>query len=285
MPFATSFDGTKIHYQVVGQGNKPIFFIMGLGVDMRGWMFQVQHFSKKYKVYLIDNRGVGKTDKPSTPFTTEDMAKDIYYVMQKENVEKANFVGASMGGMILQKFAALFPDKVENLVLACTLAKLTDHEKELIKKGFKFIKGIDVDVNNEEIIKNLLLQTIEADPERIFNFLSKNIFDPVFFEQNKDFIINFFKDYLKDGFSVSGFMKQVWAILNHDSTEDLPKITARTLVITGDADKMVPPEKSLFIHQKIKNSQLKMIKGGSHAFMFERYEEFNHEIEKFIESN
>ena len=135
------------------------------------------------------------------------------------------------------------------------------------------------------MIKNLLLQTIEADPERIFNFLSKNIFDPVFFEQNKDFIINFFKDYLKDGFSVSGFLKQVWAILNHDSTEDLPKITARTLVITGDADKMVPPEKSLFIHQKIKNSQLKIIKGGSHAFIFERYEEFNYEIEKFIESN
>lgn len=282
MPFCISHDGVKIYYEITGIGKKELFFIMGLGVDKRGWLFQVPYFSEKYKVFLVDNRGVGKSDVPDGFFSTEDIAKDILCIMDKEGVEKAYFVGASMGGMILQKLSAIAPQRVEKQVLACTLAKLDEHEKELMKKGLKFVKDIDIDKIDENNIKEYIKLVIESDAERIFNFLSKNIFSPQFLEQNKELILDFFRNYLNDGFKIKGFAKQLYAILNHDSTEDLEKIKAKTLVITGDKDKMVPKEKSIFIASRIKNSTLKIVENGSHAFMFEMPDVFNREVDKFL---
>lgn len=283
MPYATSRDGTKIHYEIVGdKKNPPLFLIMGLGVDRRGWVFQVPHFSNYFRVFLIDNRGVGKSDIPEGFFSTEDMAHDIHAVMEKEGVEKANLVGASMGGMILQKFGAIFPERTEKLVLACTMAYMTEHEKEIAKKGFKFVKDIDIDKIDEQVVKQYISYFFDVEPEKVLNFMIKYIFSPEFLSEGQDFIIKFFREYIEDGFSIKGFLKQFYAVLSHDSRDDLPKIKSKTLVITGDRDKMVPPEKSDFIASQIPNSILKKIKGGSHAFMIEKYEDFNREVLSFL---
>ncbi len=287
MPYAVSKDGLKIHYEIVGKGKEksqdiPIFFIMGLGMDMRGWMFQVPHFSEKYRVFLVDNRGIGKSDVPDDFFTTDDMADDIYEIMRREGIEKAHFVGASMGGMILQKFASKYPDNVEKLVLACTLAKLDEHEKEIMRQGLKFIKDIEVDKIDEDFVRKYIDTLFDTDPEKILRFISKNIFSPSFSQENLDFIFHFFRDYIRDGFKVKGFIKQVYALLKHDSSEELPKIKAETLIITGDKDRMVPPRKSYFLAQHMPNSILKVIPEGSHAFMFEMHECFNAEVDSFL---
>ncbi len=284
MPYAVSFDGVKIYYEVVGKGRVPLFLIMGLGMSSRGWIFQVPHFAESYKIFLIDNRGIGKSEVPDSFFSTQDMAYDIYAVMYKEGVERANFVGASMGGMILQKFAAKYPQMVDKLVIACSLAKLDENEKKLIREGLKFTKGLDIDRVDSEVLKSYLNILIDIEPERLLNFLSRNIFTPEFAEKNLEVILEFFRDYIKDGFNVKGFIKQLNAVIEHNSEEDLPKIRAETLVITGDRDKMVPPSKSEFIASKIKNSILKVVSGGSHAFMFEMYEVFNREVDQFLRS-
>ncbi len=283
MPYAVSHDGVRIHYEIVGEKkNPPLFLVMGLGMDSRGWMFQTPYFSKYFRVFLIDNRGVGKSDVPEGFFSTEDMAKDIFSVMEKEGVDKAHLVGASMGGMILQKFASLFPERTDKLVLACTLAYLTEHEKEIVKKGFKFIKGVEIDKIDENAVKQYISSFFDVDPERILNFMIKYVFSPDYLSAGREFILNFFREYIQDGFSIKGFLKQLSAVISHDSRDDLPKIKAGTLVITGDKDKMVPPEKSEYIASKIPNATLKIVKDGSHAFMFEKYEDFNREVISFL---
>ncbi|MCX7733992.1 MAG: alpha/beta hydrolase [bacterium] len=282
MPYITSFDGTKIHYEVVGRGKTPLFLIMGLGMDKRGWIFQVPYLSDDFLIFLVDNRGIGNSDIPEGFFSTADMAQDIYEIMKKEGIQKANFVGISMGGMILQKFASKYKDMVNKLVLVCTLHKLDDHEKQLIRDGLKFAKGIEVDKIDENILKQYINMLLDTDPERVLRYISKNLFSKEFASNNLDFVFDFFADYIRNGFKVKGFLKQLYAVLEHDSTEDLKEIKSDTLVLTGDADRMVPVWKSEFIAKNIPSAKLKIIKGGSHALNFERYEEFNKDIRDFI---
>lgn len=282
VPYITSFDGVKIHYEIAGKGKEPLFFIMGLGMDKRGWIFQVPHFSDDFLIFLIDNRGIGKSDVPESFFTTKDMAKDIYEIMKKEGIEKAHFVGVSMGGMILQKFASNFKDAVRRLVLVSTLHKVNDFEKELIIKGMKFVKDVDINSIDERILKEYINLFLDTNPEKILKFLSENLFTKEFSRDHIDFIFEFFSDYIRNGFNVKGFLKQLYAVLQHDSTEDLKKIESETLVITGDEDKMVSPSKSEFIAKNIPSARLSIIKNGSHALIFEKYEEFNQIVKEFL---
>ena len=63
----------SIYYEVHGE-EEPLLLIMGLGFDLTSWMFQTPEFSKKYQVIVFDNRGIGRTDAPDMPYSTEMMA-------------------------------------------------------------------------------------------------------------------------------------------------------------------------------------------------------------------
>ena len=118
MPFAT-VNGIKINYKVEGEGN-PLVMIMGFGSPRSGWSSQIPFFKKHFRVVTFDNRGAGKSDKPAGPYTTKMMADDAVKLMDALGIQKADIVGASMGGMIAQELAINYPEKAGKLVLACT---------------------------------------------------------------------------------------------------------------------------------------------------------------------
>lgn len=77
----------EINYELYGEG-EPLVLIMGLGLDMQGWMPQILVFSKEYKVLAFDNRGVGKSEKPDEPYKTGIMAEDTVGLMGVLNIKK-----------------------------------------------------------------------------------------------------------------------------------------------------------------------------------------------------
>ena len=109
----------EIYYEIHGQG-LPLIMILGLGQDIATWDFQIEEFSKHFKLILFDNRDSGKSSQSLTPYTTEDMARDTIGLMDYLNIERAHVLGTSMGGMIAQQVALLAPERVISLVLAST---------------------------------------------------------------------------------------------------------------------------------------------------------------------
>ena len=78
MAFATAGDGVRIHYSAVGRRSAPpILMIQGLGADKHGWALQRLAFSPTYRVLAHDNRGAGRSEKPSDGYTLEQMAEVI----------------------------------------------------------------------------------------------------------------------------------------------------------------------------------------------------------------
>lgn len=77
----------EINYELYGEG-EPLVLIMGLGLDMQGWLPQIPAFSKEYQVLTFDNRGVGKSEKPDELYKTETMAEDTAGLMGVLNIKK-----------------------------------------------------------------------------------------------------------------------------------------------------------------------------------------------------
>src|SRR5215510_9011831 len=99
MPYTTSTDGTRIHYEVHGRG-EPVLLVMGLGSNAYGWYRTIPWLSERYEAIAFDNRGTGRSDVPPGPYTIARMADDAAAVLDAAGRDAAHVVGASLGGMI-----------------------------------------------------------------------------------------------------------------------------------------------------------------------------------------
>ena len=94
---------------------------MGLGGHILDWGWVLpQQLAQYYQVIMFDNRGAGRSQQPSGPYSIAQMAWDTSSLMDSLEVEKAHVFGVSMGGMIAQQLAIDQPQKVTKLVLGCT---------------------------------------------------------------------------------------------------------------------------------------------------------------------
>src|SRR6266571_1404047 len=101
MAYAES-EGAKIYWEAHGSGD-PLLLIMGLGASLEAWDRIAPMLAMRYRTILFDNRGVGRSDVPSGPYSLETMADDAAAVLDAAGVESSHVFGASMGGMIAQE--------------------------------------------------------------------------------------------------------------------------------------------------------------------------------------
>lgn len=261
MTVATTASGVRIGYQVQGQG-EPLLLVMGLGYSMYDWQWIIPSLSKYFQTIVFDNRCVGETDCPDTPFTIRDMADDAAGLLDFLGLDAAHVFGVSMGGHVAQELAINHPDKILKLVLACchlgpknsiplseeTMRHLTevieDPEKRIRKKmPYSFRPGWvqDHPVAFEEIVK-LRLPHQQSDEQR---------------------------------------KRQFEAALTHDTAERVELIRAPTLVLQGTADRVVPLEMASLIAEAIPGARTQMLEGAGHLFFIEEPERTAQIIEEF----
>ena len=100
---------------------EPVALIMGFSGSGRGWGEAfLKLMEARFKIFVIDNRGTGESDKPDVEFTLGDLAADIAAVLDHAKTPRAHIFGISMGGMIAQEFVLAYPERTRGLVLGCT---------------------------------------------------------------------------------------------------------------------------------------------------------------------
>ncbi len=93
-----------------------------------------------YQVIRYDNRGLGESDwiadwNKENPYTLEDMAKDGIAVLDATGVEKAHVLGASMGGMIVQRMALSHKERVASLISVMSSGYMNDPEIPILTRS------------------------------------------------------------------------------------------------------------------------------------------------------
>ena len=97
-----------------------LVLIQGMGLDRQGWGPVLGKLRRHFRLVLVDNRGLGQSDRPAGSFTVADMAGDVVAVLDAAGIRRAHVLGASLGGMAAQELAIRHAERVDGLVLACT---------------------------------------------------------------------------------------------------------------------------------------------------------------------
>ena len=104
------------NYSVTGSG-PAIFFTHGVGGAEDAWRFIVPKLKDKFTVVTYDLRGHGKSPVSNKDFNLDDLVLDLERVRERTGIEKAHFMGHSLGGMIAPAYARKFPDIVNSVGL------------------------------------------------------------------------------------------------------------------------------------------------------------------------
>ena len=113
----------RIAYELRGAWHRRrpwLVLIQGMGLDRLGWEPVLRKLRRRFRLVLVDNRGVGHSGRPAGSFTVADMADDIVAVLDAARISRSHVLGASLGGMVAQELAISHPERVDGLVLACT---------------------------------------------------------------------------------------------------------------------------------------------------------------------
>ena len=143
----------RVSYEVLGEGD-PVILVHGLSGSLRWWQRNVQALAQDHRVYLVDLPGFGTMRRVRTRFALVNVAQWLLAWMEAVNIQKAHFVGHSMGGYICIWIAAHRPQVVSRLVLVspAVLARIHSiwgYARPLLtairymKRGFFFILTYD----------------------------------------------------------------------------------------------------------------------------------------------
>ena len=258
-----SVNGLQLYYESAGDG-EPVVLIPGFAAGRWIWFKQTAELARKFRVIVFDPRGVSASDKPEGPQTIGLLADDIAHLFQTIGIESAHVVGASFGGFVAQEFALKYPHLTRKLVLCCTSFGGPNHVVPAPETlaALASTKGL----NSEERMRaNLLLaftpeyvQTQIAEVDQVVHLRATN--------EVPEHI----------------YLSQLHAAVNFNSESRLEQIASPTLVLSGDADVIVPVQNSRNLAAKIPGAKLEIIAGGSHTFFIEQATEFNHIVAEFL---
>lgn len=254
---------TEMDYISFGKGNEILILLPGLGDGLKTvkgtalpFAVAYREYAVKYKVYVFSRKNRIKEG-----YYTRDMAKDQAEAMKILGISKANIMGVSQGGMIAQYLAIDYPNMVNKLVLAVTLSKQNENLHKVAGSWIEMAKCGDY--------KNLIIDTAEKSYSKKYLKRHRFLF-PLLGRVGKP------KDF-------SRFLIQANSCIHHNAYDELDKIECPTLIVSGDSDKVVEPNSSVEIAERIKGSELFVYKGLGHA-VYEEAKDFNARVLNFLMS-
>jgi pimeloyl-ACP methyl ester carboxylesterase len=264
MPLAKA-NGIELYYEIHGEG-EPLLLIMGLSLSSKSWFRTIPALSKDYKVIVFDNRGVGLSSKPNTPYSIEIMAEDAKAVLDTAGVESAHVYGISMGGMIAQRLAIQYPERIRSLILGCTTAGGKNH----------------VQTSPEVSMHMVSRASSTATPEEVAWSTASFLYSQSFLESHRNLVAEDIQQRIENPILPYAYILQLQACLGHDTDEEITKIMAPAFVIHGDADRIVPYENGVNLAEKIPNAEFLTVTGTGHFYVTEANELVNNKVLDFL---
>ena len=248
MPTARIGD-IDVSYASRGEG-PALLFIMGLTGSSGHWRDLPDRLAG-FRVVTYDNRGAGKTSAPPGPYSTAQLAGDALGLLDHLGIEQAAVFGVSMGGMIAQELALRAPERVTKLVLGCTSPggpHALPPEPEVVAAFGGVGQG-----NAEETVRRLLA----------LNFSAR------FLEEQPDVFEELVEYGLRTRMKTAGYQGQVAAVVGHHAAPRLGALRVPTLILTGDADRLIPAGNAELLAAAIVGARRKTFPGVGHMFWIE----------------
>ena len=258
-------DGVRIAWERRGPDEgTPIVLVHGLGYGRWGWEPVVEPLAERFPVILLDNRGIGASDVPEGPYTSDQMAGDVLAVIDACGAARVHLVGASLGGMVVQHVALRRPAVVDHLVLVCTTPggdlahPIPSGTLELIQRmpTMDPVEALRAAVDNA--LGDLAGPERDALVDRVVAHRTASPQDP------------------------AGWQAQAHAGTTHALGEGVGAIDCPTLVLHGDQDRVVDPRNAQVLGDRLPDARVHLVPGGGHLWFWEQPERFVEELTGFL---
>ena len=256
----TQVNGITIAYSDQGTG-LPIVFLHAFPLNRTMWATQENALSSQFRIITLDLRGHGESDAPLWRYTLDQAADDVCALLDHLAIQRALFVGLSMGGYILLAFYRKYAARMNGLILADTRAQADtaegkDGRFQMAQIAYKKRPSAIADIM---IPKLLSPATIQARPEIVQKVRA-----------------------MIEGNQISGIAGDLMAMAERpDSIPLLAQITCPTQIIVGELDQATPPSDAKLMAEKIPGARLTIIPNAAHLANLEQPEAFNQIVASF----
>lgn len=225
----------KTNYKIQGTPNSPVLmFSNSLGADLSMWDELVPLLLPYFRVLQYDTRGHGQSELTEGPYTIERLSKDVISLLDQLDIDKVYFCGLSMGGLIGQYLGIHHPDRLHKLILSNTDSKIGTAE------------------NWNERINTINEQGMQA----IVDGTMEKWFTPSYHKTNPARVAQMKELFLAN--KTAGYSACCAAIGAADFRSEIKKITAETLIVTGDEDAVTNVVQAEGLQKEIPNAKLKI---------------------------
>lgn len=251
-------DEVSIHYELSGPASaRTLVFSNSLGSDLHMWDKIVPLLEHDFRVLRYDTRGHGSSGTPPLPWSIEMLAGDLIGLLNALSIERAHFCGLSLGGMVGLWLGLHFPERIDRLVLANTAARIGSREMwdariaAVKAQGMPALAGGTVD-------RWLTAQFIRDCPEEVEAIRS-----------------------MIERTSPEGYIGCCGVLRDTDLREDLARIQAPCLVITGTHDPATPPADGRTLQSNLRHARYVEL-DAAHLSAWERPADFAEALRTFL---
>lgn len=267
-------NGLKFYYDWHGAG-ETLVLVSGTGLSGEHWkVFQVPMLSKCFRVLTWDHRGTGRSDKPDVHYSTRLFAEDCVNILAALGVERAHFLGHSMGGRVCQWIALDHPEVVASMILSGT-GPGTSFDGQYYERGVPYETAAEMAQKGfDQYMKD--------------HFGGAFMFPPEFAQAHPEQVEQFRNAHFSHPTPLRPYLRHVVARQEHETRALLHAIRCPTLVICGSGDTVDAAtgshvESSRALAERIPGAEFTLVEGGNHGYIRQMPEKANALFIGFLE--
>ena len=257
-----------LHYRTYKLTEKEpwVVFVHGAGGSSSIWFLQVKEFKKHFNVLMVDLRGHGKSKglplSQRRKYSFENITHDIIEVLDHLEIQKAHFIGVSLGTILIRQISELVPERVCSMVMAGAIIRLNVRQQFLVALG-NTLKRFVPYMWLYSLFAWIIMPKARHKKSRL-----------LFVSEAKKLAQKEFMRWFKLTYELNPLLKYF-----EEKDTGIP-----TLYLTGDEDYMFLPAVE-YIVQRHSNSFLEVIRNSGHVCNIDQPKDFNTRAISFMQHN